>query len=142
MFPKHTNGSGWLPERGYSIFAVPVADGSMRWISYSTCHVGCSWAAYWWARVIGVAHQLLLLSASILLCLAAAVNLLLTCRLTKHSIGLVEKSILPRCPKPSCWRKSRCACWRLYAPYAISARKWAGKSWSTQLGCFVGSLVV
>ena len=88
-------------ERGYSLFAVIDHEGKRHWVYYKTCHFGCSWAAYWWARVSGaflrVAHKVLFeqhflamyvddalalfhrssapLCASILLCLSVAINL-------------------------------------------------------------------
>ena len=50
-------------ERGYSLFAVTDADGTTHWLCYRTCHFGCSWAAYWWARTAGafvrIVHRLI-----------------------------------------------------------------------------------
>ena len=50
-------------ERGYSLFTVVDEDGQTHWLVYHTCHFGCAWAAYWWARVGGafgrLAHRLL-----------------------------------------------------------------------------------
>ena len=50
-------------EQGYSLFAVCDELGKTHWMCYKTCHFGCSWASYWWARTAGtflrLAHRLL-----------------------------------------------------------------------------------
>ena len=50
-------------EQGFSIFTVVDADGNTRWLVYKTCHFGCAWAAFWWARVaaglVSLTHRLI-----------------------------------------------------------------------------------
>ena len=38
-------------ERGLSLFVAIDEWGEEHWFQYNTTHFGCSWAAYWWARV-------------------------------------------------------------------------------------------
>ena len=38
-------------EQGFSLFSVVDAAEDIRWLVYKTCHFGCAWAAFWWARV-------------------------------------------------------------------------------------------
>ncbi|CAE7763577.1 Ubr3, partial [Symbiodinium sp. CCMP2456] len=60
---KRAKAAAAAAERGYSLFAVTDADGATHWLCYRTCHFGCSWAAYWWARTAGafvrIAHRLI-----------------------------------------------------------------------------------
>ena len=41
-----------VAERGFSIFALVDPSGARRWVVFNTCQFGCSWAAYWWIRVV------------------------------------------------------------------------------------------
>ncbi|CAE7731791.1 unnamed protein product, partial [Symbiodinium pilosum] len=38
-------------EQGLSLFTVIDESGRTHWLVYKTCHFGCAWAAFWWARV-------------------------------------------------------------------------------------------
>ena len=46
-------------ERGLSLFAAIDERGEEHWFQYNTTHFGCSWAAYWWARVAAAFMRIL-----------------------------------------------------------------------------------
>ena len=46
-------------ERGLSLFAAIDERGDEHWFQYNTTHFGCSWAAYWWARVAAAFMRIL-----------------------------------------------------------------------------------